>query len=355
MLRSIVGLALFFTVLVASPGPCWAGDGNKLTHTVRKGETLRKIAKKYKVTIKKLQRWNRMRKRTMIRAGQKLVVYSKVVPSRYRRITYVVKGGDSPIRIAKRLARKHGLKYPRVMKLLYRYNPGKRKRLKKGKVMPGEKLLLMVKGPRVLSRSTGKPQYGRLINGERLREGSGYWVRTAGRSWAANKTIRLLTKVLPRVKKRWPKAPELMVGDLSREGGGHFPPHASHQNGLDVDIAYYHLKAKKKKHPRHFKVATPSTLDAKKTWYLFKAFLDTGEVDYIFVDYSLQAPLYREARASWPLPRNKRKRRREKRKRDDWLKRNFQYPRPRRNTQGTIRHASNHKNHVHIRFMPPED
>ena len=340
------------TVLVASSGRCWAG-GFKLSHTVKKGESLKKIARKYKVTIANLQRWNKMRKRTMIRAGQKLVVYSKVPRRSYRRITYVVKGGDSPIRIARRLAKKHGLKYLQVKKLLYRHNPRKRKRLKKGMVIPGEKLVLMVRGPQLVSKSTGKPQYGRLFNGEVLTDGPGYWVRTAKRSWGANKTIRLLAKVLPRVKRRWPKAPDLMVGDLSREGGGHFPPHASHQNGLDVDIAYYHLKTKKG-YPRHFKVATPATLDAKKTWYMIKAFMDTDEVDYIFVDYSLLAPLYREAKASWPLGKNKRKRRRQKRKRDDWLRRNFQYPRKRSDTRGTIRHCPAHKNHIHIRFMPPE-
>ncbi len=355
----MVGLALFTSVLVASPTPCWAGDGFKRTHTVKKGETLRKIAKKYKVTIKKLQRWNRMRKRTMIRAGQKLVVYSKVRQRKYRRITYVVKGGDSPIRIAKRLAKRHGLKYPKVKKLLYRLNPKKRKRLKKGRLIPGEKLLFRVQGPRIVSKSTGKPQYGRLINGEVLPDGFGYWVRNDKRSWGANKTIRLLTKVLPRVKKRWPKSPDLMVGDLSHKGGGHMRPHASHQNGLDADIAYYHLsnkKGKKRKRSRrsHFKVATGATLDARKTWYLFKAFMDTGEVDYIFVDYALLASLYRQAKATWPMPRNKRKQRRERRKRDDWLKRNFQYPRPRANTQGTIRHCPGHRNHFHIRFMPPE-
>lgn len=355
----MVALALLFTVLVSS-SPARAGDGFKRTHTVRKGETLKKIAKRYKVTIKKLQRWNKMRKRTMIRAGQKLVVFSKIPQHNYRRVTYVVKGGDSPIRIAKRMAKRHGLKYPQVKKLLLRYNRAKRKRLKKGKVIPGEKLYIMVRGPKKQSKSTGKPHTGRLIDGERLQDGYGYWVRSQKKSWADNKTVRILTKVLPRVRRRWPKSPDIMVGDLSLEGGGRMRPHASHQNGLDADIAYYHKTDRKKKRPKKgykiksFKVATAKTLDARKTWFLFKALMDTGEVDYIFVDYSLLKPLYDEARRSWPMPRNKRKARRVRRKRDDWLKRNFQYPRPRANTQGTIRHCPSHRNHFHIRFMPPE-
>lgn len=43
-------------------------------HTVKSGETLSHIAVKYKVTIKNIMTWNNL-KSTLIRTGQKLVIY----------------------------------------------------------------------------------------------------------------------------------------------------------------------------------------------------------------------------------------------------------------------------------------
>ena len=49
----------------------------KSSHTVRKGETLVSISKKFRVEIAELKRWNHLRK-SNIRKGQKLVVYQDV-------------------------------------------------------------------------------------------------------------------------------------------------------------------------------------------------------------------------------------------------------------------------------------
>lgn len=50
------------------------GQGIKTYHKVRSGETLSKIANKYRVTVKQLKSWNKL-KSTQIRTGQKLIVY----------------------------------------------------------------------------------------------------------------------------------------------------------------------------------------------------------------------------------------------------------------------------------------
>ena len=71
---------------------------------------------------------------------------------------------------------------------------------------------------------------------------------------------------------------------------------------------------------------------------MLKTFIDTGQVDYIFVDYSLQKPLYEYAR--------------KKGAKKKWLKEVFQYPRSKGQTKGIIRHSPSHKNHFHIRFKP---
>jgi len=43
----------------------------------------------------------------------------------------------------------------------------------------------------------------------------------------------------------------LIVGDISKQGGGFFPPHVSHQNGLDVDLGYIQVGATETDH-EHF-------------------------------------------------------------------------------------------------------
>jgi murein endopeptidase len=39
----------------------------------------------------------------------------------------------------------------------------------------------------------------------------------------------------------WNQTPRIGIGDLSRQGGGSFLPHTSHQNGLDVDARYFRM------------------------------------------------------------------------------------------------------------------
>ena len=87
------------------------GSSYKSDYYVRHGDSLWKIAKKHKVSVQSLAKWNGMAPGDMIRPGQKLVVWKKgggVVSntSHYqrdkmiRKIGYVVRRGDSLARIA---------------------------------------------------------------------------------------------------------------------------------------------------------------------------------------------------------------------------------------------------------------
>ena len=76
-------------------------------HTIKSGESLGKIADKYNVTITELKKWNHIKGNT-IQAGKKLKIYSdkKVIVKTEAKIsnggTYTVRSGDSLYSIAKK-------------------------------------------------------------------------------------------------------------------------------------------------------------------------------------------------------------------------------------------------------------
>lgn len=65
--------------------------GNRITHTVTRGQTLGGIALKYKVSLSNLCKWNGLSTRSTLKIGRKLVVYTngyKPASSSYKSVTY---------------------------------------------------------------------------------------------------------------------------------------------------------------------------------------------------------------------------------------------------------------------------
>lgn len=108
--------------------------------------------------------------------------------------------------------------------------------------------------PARASRAVGRPNGGRLENGVLLpAEGPDHTTWDAveqvspNPDWRRVGTDRLVERLLTvaaTYRRANPGAPRVVVSDLSLPEGGRFGPeygglgHASHQNGLDVDIAY---------------------------------------------------------------------------------------------------------------------
>jgi Penicillin-insensitive murein endopeptidase/Zinc carboxypeptidase len=104
------------------------------------------------------------------------------------------------------------------------------------------------------SYALGVPWDGRLANGDQLtREGVDHFTwdpvrkqvpNRPGRRWGTSRLVRTVLAVLAEHHAAHLDAPRVGVGDLSRPRGGDFGPrfggigHASHQNGLDVDVYY---------------------------------------------------------------------------------------------------------------------
>jgi len=67
--------------------------------------------------------------------------------------------------------------------------------------------------------------------------GPGFYARSApDRRFGRPETISALQAIGSAWARAHPDGPRIGIGDISRRGGGPFPPHASHRNGLDVDI-----------------------------------------------------------------------------------------------------------------------
>ncbi|MDC2887772.1 lytic transglycosylase [Psychrosphaera algicola] len=81
---------------------------NKLTYIVQSGDTFWDISREYDVSIRSLAKWNGMAPKDPIKPGQKLVIWKDTVTKHQsenavmRAITYRVRNGDSLARIAKK-------------------------------------------------------------------------------------------------------------------------------------------------------------------------------------------------------------------------------------------------------------
>ena len=114
------------------------------------------------------------------------------------------------------------------------------------------------------SVAVGLPEAGNLVRGVLLpAEGVHYFtwdpIRTrqpnrAWRRWGTDDLVRTTLRVIRGYAEAHPGAPRVGIGDLSRHHGGDFGPqfggigHATHQNGLDVDV-YYPLRSEAERAP----------------------------------------------------------------------------------------------------------
>jgi hypothetical protein len=114
------------------------------------------------------------------------------------------------------------------------------------------------------SVAVGLPEAGSLVRGVRLHAAGAHYftwdpIRTrqpnrASRRWGTDDLVRMTLRVIRAYAAAHPGAPRVGIGDLSRRYGGDFGPqfggigHATHQNGLDIDV-YYPLLSEAERSP----------------------------------------------------------------------------------------------------------
>ncbi len=296
------------------------------THVVVPGEHLGEIAGRYGVRRKDLIRLNSKLKSNanLLSVGQKISVCPEIAPRERVKIEYTVESGDTLSDIA--------AKYHLTTSELVGFQRGKVKDSNDLRV--GQRLVVYKEGSVLPGYGAYDDDTGVLKSGVQLPSGKYYVVKHPSLSWGTGETIRLIQTAVAAYRRAWRSSPKIHIGDISKKGGGPFSPHKSHQHGRDVDIGYV-LKGSKADEVR-FTTANSSNLDVARTWSLLDAFLDTDQIKYIFVDYSLQELLYEHAKKKGVSK--------------DTLDELFQYPRSKGRGHGIIRHSKGHVNHFHVRF-----
>jgi murein endopeptidase len=144
------------------------------------------------------------------------------------------------------------------------------------------------------SEAIGKPFAGRLVAGVKLpSEGEHFFTwdhvlrASPNRDWrryGTDRLVRTVLTVLSEFRQAHPDAPRIGVGDLSRRHGGNFGRrfgglgHASHQNGLDVDVYYPRVDGIERPPPK------PASVDRTLSQDLVNRFVDAG-AQFVFVGF----------------------------------------------------------------------
>lgn len=176
------------------------------------------------------------------------------------------------------------------------------------------------------SISLGFVDEGRVINAVQFPKGEGWTVVQPAKAWATQETVDAVITAIRALKAQYPDAHPLRVNQLSGPEGGFLRPHKSHQNGRDVDLAFYYPTAEPirvRERERY--------IDVPKNWALLKALIIHTDVQMVLVDRRVIKVLYDHALSVG-----------EDR---EWLDSIFRAGR-----QSLVKHARRHRDHFHVRF-----
>lgn len=318
-----------------------AAESKWIKHTVVPKETYDSIGERYGVTKDEIIRWNKKKlgDKKWIYANMTLRIKARKHPPPREKVFYTIQKGDTWPKIAARFGvpKKHVRAWnPKVKGLI----AGKTLKIytdpkapPPGAAASGSGGTAEVPLPEFSVRAggigVGKPNRGKLVKGVRLPASDMVKILDEDKVWGTSHAIEHLQEAIAVFRRDSGYDKPLTVSSISLKGGGRFRPHSSHQTGRDVDIR---LPRK----PGAGKGEAPSSIDWTKTWYLVRALVGTGEVEYIFISWSRQKYLRRAAQSAGATKAE--------------LDKLIQYPRKAKTNKGVVRHSPGHTVHLHVRF-----
>lgn len=156
------------------------------------------------------------------------------------------------------------------------------------------------------------------------------------RSWGSGRMVDTLRDVAQRLAFELPHADPLLIGDVSKRGGGRLAGHITHHVGIDADIGLFTGDGEQPL--GGFMDVHPRKLDAAANWALIRALLDTERVQFILLDQTHIDRIESYARNVLEID-------------EETLSAIFPDPKSRISWDrfGVVRHAPNHRSHVHVR------
>jgi pSer/pThr/pTyr-binding forkhead associated (FHA) protein/LysM repeat protein len=329
----------------ADPDAVAANVAGAIEHVVIPKETVADIAERYGVSTSDLVDWNLINPDEPLAEGRILKLERpRRRPLPQQKVTYEVEPGETWTAVADR--------FGVAVTDLRGYNEGVEK------IAAGTTLTVWIDPKPYAPRdpplpipdfhidqravSIGAPNAGSLVNGIQLPESELYTRRYPNIMWGSSQTIANLQKAIAMFRRDVDYDAEVIVADISKQKGGHFTPHKSHQAGRDVDIWLPTLKGVyKRKYLEEDRKGRPyrpsfSEIDWYATWGLARALIQTGAVEEIFLDWDRQKYVYDAAVNMGATPEQL----------DEWI----QYPRKATSSRGIFRHSANHFTHMHVRF-----
>lgn len=187
--------------------------------------------------------------------------------------------------------------------------------------------------------SVGPAAFGRLLFGAPFEGGEGIYVRVPARhACAVPEVAHALRFLAARVRQEHPGGPDMVVSDISRCGGGRFPPHRTHQSGRDVDMRYFQHGLPDLFYDYIF--VDDDNFDVARVWTLVETINDHQLAQVVYMDVRHQKALHAYALTQRGYTR-------------EALKPILSWPRARRHLESLVQHVPGHHNHLHIRFHAP--
>lgn len=117
------------------------------------------------------------------------------------------------------------------------------------------------------------------------------------RGWSTRSLINIVAKAAADVLAQIPNGARLQIGDAGLHNGGYASGHASHQNGLDVDLRYYSVNRAEQSpnttsgFNEQFVSSgkVTSNFDMPRNWLAIKSMVGSGKVSRIFVDPAIKS------------------------------------------------------------------
>ncbi|MCB9532488.1 MAG: penicillin-insensitive murein endopeptidase [Myxococcales bacterium] len=200
-------------------------------------------------------------------------------------------------------------------------------------LQPDQELVVWRYDPARPAQSVGKPSRGRLANGVPMPEGEFWNVGRPENAWGTEPTILGLVEGLTHVGRELPGGGTPTIADISRRNGGSLRPHRSHRSGRDADVTYFRTDPTLTMAWGH---VSASALDVQRQWALFRYWLDSDAIDYIFIDTRLKRAI-RDYVASTGVDA-------------ETLARVFGG----NGREGVLRYERGHSDHFHVRFRCAE-